>query len=241
MLPKKVVRLFTLISCSLVGVGAFQNCADQAQFSLVESLDLASSIDIGQNQNMDHLSHSGADHVPPTQKASDIEYSPVVMDRIGLVNLFADVFGPRAIERPAVRSIARDPNIFGGGCSFYSQSGKTPTDMTTFCSNTNAALSVKPLMGVTVLRQGRINQACHELVNNNDTLTYILKRIENNNTFPAVTLENAQSLFALFYRARAGASEGLYESMVANITPANKEGWKRAIYGVCVSGHWQVL
>lgn len=242
MLPKKVIRLFTLFSCSLVGVGVFQNCAEHAQFSMLESVDLASSLEISGEQYMEQLSHSGITHVAPTAKEADIDYSPVVMDRIAIVHFFDDIFGPQARSASAaLRSIARDPNIFGGGCSFYRQSTTSPSDNTTFCSNTVGALSVKPLMGVTVLRQGRINQACHELSNNANTIKYILARIDPKKSVPDVSIENMQKLFALFYRARPTPSTSLYEAMAINTMGASLAGWKRAVYGICVSGHWQAL
>lgn len=241
MLPKKVIRLFTLFSCSLVGLGVFQNCAEHGQFSTLESVDFASSLEVSSDKYTEQLSHSGITHVAPRAKEADIDYSPVVMDRFAIVHLLDDVFGPNArTASAALRSIARDANIFGGGCSFYRQAG-TPTDVTTFCSNSVGALSVKPLMGVTVLRQGRINQACHELTNNANTIKYILARIDPSKAVPTVSVENMQKLFSLFYRARPTPSTSLFEAMAVNAMGTSLAGWKRSVYGICVSGHWQAL
>lgn len=242
MLPKKVIRTFTLIS-SFLAVGAgFQNCAEHGAFVVADEMSFSSMVssdDAGHYS--DQLSHSGVNHVPPMAKEADLDYSPVVMDRIGIFNFFEDVFGPSAKSLPAIASLAKDPNIFGGGCSFYRQATTKPTDLTTTCANNNNALSVKPLMGVTVLRQGRINQACHELAADSKTITYVLARIDNKNKVPAATLDNLTRLFSLFYRAKPAPHKSLYEAMAANMGTESLDGWKRAVYGVCVSGYWQEL
>src|SRR5690606_29868891 len=188
-----------------------------------------------------HHSHSGADHVAPTVRELDIDYSPLVMDRIGVFNFFEAIFGPQARNLSAVRSLVRDPNVFGGGCSFYRQSTSNPTDISTYCGNNTASLAVKPLMGITVLRQGRINQACHELTQNSTTIKYVLSRIDPVNAVPAATKDNLQSLFSLFYRARPVPDDSLFDAMAVNMIEENLNGWKRVVYGVCVSGYWQVL
>lgn len=242
MLPKKVIRTFTLIS-SFLAVGAgFQNCAEHGAFVVADEMSfssMASSDDAGNYS--DQLSHSGVNHVPPMAKEADLDYSPVVMDRISIYNFFEDVFGPGAKNLPAVKSIARDPNIFGGGCSFYRQSTTAPADLTTYCANNNGSLSVKPLMGVTVLRQGRVNQACHELAQNSTTMTYILTRIDSKNKIPPATVQNLTNLFTLFYRAKPAPHNSLYEAIAANMGAETLDGWRRAVYGICVSGYWQEL
>lgn len=241
MSPKKHLRGAVPVIVSLIVLGSFQNCSDYGQFATFNALDLASSSMGSALDQESHLSHSGVDHVVPTTQAAEIEYSPVVMDRIAVVNFFDDVFGPGARNLAAVKSIARDVNIFGGGCSLYRQSTTAPTDLTTYCANSAAALSVKPLMSVTVLRQGRINQACYELSQNATTLKYILARVDAKNAIPPVTEANLKNLFNLFYRAKPAPSLSLLEAMAVNMGEATMNGWKRGVYAICVSGHWQVL
>lgn len=238
-LKKALQRGSPFVALFLV-MTSFQNCSEQGQFATFSAMDMASTAMNSSGEDT-HLSHSGADHTAPTAKQADIEYSPVVMDRRSVVYLFDDVFGPGARNLAAVKSIARDPNIFGGGCSVYRQSGTAPSDITTFCANTNAALSVKPLMGVTVLRQGRINQACYELAENATTIKYILARIDATKAVPEVTAANVTNLFNLFYRTKPAPPSGLIEAIAVNIGETTLAGWKRGVYGVCVSGHWQVL
>lgn len=237
---KKVFRGSVLFLGSLMCLGSFQNCTDQSQFSTLSSVDLASS-EFGSSSDGSELSYSGVTHVAPTEKIANIDYSPVVMDRIGIVNFFQDIFGNGARSLSAVRSIATDANIFGGGCSFYKMATTAPSDDLTRCGNSASWQAVKPLMGITTLRQGRINQACYELSTNATTRAYVLARIDSTKTYPDLTTANMKSLFALFYRMRPEPEAGLYEAMLANAGTADAAGWTRAVYGICVSGHWQVL
>lgn len=240
MLPKNTIRFFTAICSSLVAVTVFQNCAEVGQFEL--SSELTGENNLSSMFDDMHLSHSGVTHVPPTVKMENITYSPMVLDRAGVYNLFVDVFGAEAKNSTAVKSIANDSAVFGGACSFY-QTKAGNTDLLATCANSEARISVKPHVGITLLRQGRLNQACYELtVANSKTLAYLLKRIDSKAAVPPATDQNALSLFTLFYRTKPLPKQSLIDSIRLNVgeTPS-LASWSRAAYGTCVSGYWQVL
>lgn len=240
MLPKKTKLFFTALCCSLVTITMFQNCAEMGQFELAS--DIGGSEDLGSSSADSHLSHSGVTHVAPTEKIADISYSPMVLDRYGVFNLLVDIFGAEAKNTTTVKAIATDNTVFGGACSFYRQPASN-TDLLANCTNSEASISVKPHVGVTLLRQGRLNQACFELTKESSkTLSYILKRIDSAAAIPAASDKNALSLFTLFYRTKPMPKQSLIDSIRLNIGEVpTLAGWSRAIYGTCVSGYWQVL
>lgn len=240
MLPKKTKFFFTALCCSLVTVTMFQNCAEMGQFELAS--DIGGSEDMGSSSLDSHLSHSGVTHIAPTEEIADISYSPMVLDRLGVYNLFVDIFGTEAKNTTSVKSIASDNTVFGGACSFYRQPASN-ADPLANCSNSEASISVKPHVGVTLLRQGRLNQACFELTKESSkTLTYILKRIDSTAAVPEANNKNALSLFTLFYRTKPIPKQSLLDSIRLNVGEVpTLAGWSRAVYGTCVSGYWQVL
>lgn len=243
MLRKRVVQTFAVLCSSLTSIVVFQNCAVQNQF---ESLDLSSTSAESPTEGMgeSHLSHGGGTHVAPEVEKPKISYSPMVLDRFSVVSLFSDVFGPDAMNISVVRQIAGDSNVFGGACNFLTKQTGTASSPLVECNNSFARLGVKPHVGINSLRQGRINEACTQLVTNAKTLAYVMARIDaaSATTVPEANDKNTLNLFTLFYRTKPAPRQALLDSLKLNVGyPASKEGWQRAIYATCVSGYWQVL
>ncbi len=239
MLHKRTIQTFAIVCTSLVCIGVFQNCAVQDQFA---AIDLASLDSDGQGLTEEHLSHSGDTHEYPEVKKPEITYSPMVLDRFGVVGLLSDVFGPEAMNIAVVKQIAGDSNVFGGSCNFLTKSTGTASSPLVECANSFARLGVKTHVGVNSLRQGRINEACMQLVSNAKTMAYVMARVDNSSALPEATDKNTLNLFTLFYRTKPVPRQALLDSLKLNVGyPASKEGWQRAVYATCVSGYWQVL
>lgn len=240
MLSKSIIQFFTGLCCALVLVTAFQNCGELQEFELASEVEFENFASEGPQRLQ--LSHSGVTHVAPEEKIADISYSPMVLDRVGIYNLFMDIFGAEAANVSSVKQIATDYSVFGGACSVYRRT-KGGTEILSNCANSENQISVKPHVGVTLLRQGRLNQACLDLTKKDSkTLNYILKRIEPKKAIPEVTDKNALSLFTLFYRTKPMPKQSLIDSIKFNIgDQPTQDGWSRAVYATCVSGYWQVL
>lgn len=241
MLRKRVVQTFAVLCSSLISIMVFQNCAVQNQF---ETLDMSSTESLFDAMGESHLSHGGGTHVAPEIEKPKISYSPMVLDRFAVVGLLTDVFGPEAMKVTVVRQIASDSNVFGGSCNFLSKQTGTATSPLVDCNNSFARLGVKPHVGINSLRQGRINEACMQLVSNAKTMAYVMARVDATaaTSLPEATDKNVLNLFTLFYRTRPLPQQALLDSLKLNVGyPASPAGWQRAVYATCVSGYWQVL
>lgn len=236
-----------VLSLSLFSITfAFQNCGSPyREVASEEDLHIAAIESL-------HIDEDHGLEVPTEKLKIEVESSPLLADRVLVLNKLAAVFGnsihTAAIDTDAIRA---RKGIFGSPCSPYenylykgSNGSLTPGDSRRACTvvddGNNLGATVFP--SPTVDRQGLIHQICLKATTTEATLNFALRQIDPAST-PAPTYENVLKAFRLFYRFAPEPHAGLIESLQImmpeqNITAAH---WVPVFYTICASSHWQVL
>ncbi len=240
------LKLRQILLWILIGTALFlsyQNCSEG--FNAVDSVTLSSELGV--------MAISVTEH-PMEVKEVKTSFELQLADRNYVAGILTDLFGPSSVSA-ITTNISLKPAELGGPCSEYSHykvkvnAVYQNKDPALVCNQDNTTKRmVAPPQAV---RQGWIIQTCAALVGKDSTptpatLSYALDKIQPGATLskpPAVTNENLTRLHQLFYRARPLPPQSVFDAaklMFSESSPTIEQ-WKTAIYGYCISSHWQVL
>lgn len=249
MFSRRWPAVIALSSISLTVIFSFQNCAEMHTIQEEGALDASSMssgvIDIVHQDN-DHSNYEVAEK-------PIMQFDSALMDRTMVYNVMVDVFGPRATAFGDSKRLATDFTAFGAGCSlndtYRNLKGEVQVEPGEACALDVQRMGATLQPKMQVLRASLIEKACRTLTDDATAFAYVVKQIKGSETgaLPQLTDANILDLFYLFYRAKPRPSQGLIDSLDILIRSTSEEykseteGWRRAVYSVCASGHWQVL
>lgn len=232
---KFAVAALILIALQTVACAKMENATDQASYKKTTATVLPPDPVV----------------VVPTPKPTvKTPSKTVLVDRFYIVNLFKDVFGPKALLAQSIRVDVR-PQDLGSACSVYSYYFKInpvngapiENDPRERCSATSPDLTSPAVIPqATVTSQVLIAHACSDMVNNATTMNYALSRIQASGV-PAATEANILKAYRLFYKVGAEPHKGLTDSLLVMLpqTGVTADHWRVVINTICSSGFWQAI
>lgn len=248
MFSRRWPAVIALSSLSLTVLFSFQNCAEMHTIQEEGSAD-ASSMGSGMidvvHQDNDHSNYEVAEK-------PIMQFDSALMDRTMVFNVMLDVFGPRVKGLEDSQRLANNFIAFGEGCSLNDTSNLAGTAQGgpgKSCTSEQMQMGATLQPKMQVLRAGLIEKACRALTDDATAFAYVIKQIKGSEAgaLPQLTDANLLDLFYLFYRAKPRPSQELIDSLdilirsTSDEYKSETEGWRRAVYSVCASGHWQVL
>lgn len=170
---------------------------------------------------------------------------PILKNRFYISSVFKDVFGPSYNRNNIVQnSILINQGIFGSGCDIYTNSRTGARSLTLefvdkHCFNSN--VNSKSSQNSTTLREGWRIRVCEKIIGENeDAVNYALDKA-NIAGESAVTYDNINSVYQLFYPLDDIDLETSKILIAAGRDGPSTDYWKRNLLIMCLSPGWQNL
>lgn len=220
----------------------YQNCAQDMQANEIAAQSVVGDFDIHEHPAMEK---------PKFQT----EVQPIYMSRMLTYNIYLKVFGP-SVKNMLVERIAWAPAEMGSAFSDYNKVVATVENCNANrspyfrCRNETLDTKAQPIAGSSATREGRRMIACKNSLANNNAVNFAFNQIQANATIaapPTLSRANLEKAFRLFFVTQPLPEEAFFDQLQIVVSSPGRtaaqraEGWKSAIFSLCLSPHWQVL